>query len=215
MHLITFDIDGTLVDSQDFDSHLYAESIHKVLSINIDSDWRKYKQVTDSGILDQIIQENNLHHSHADIHIKVRRCFVKKTKDYISTLSGSLTEIPGAKKLIEVLQSKKEVALAIATGGWAETARMKLQAIGMNPDGFPIATASDSSNRIEIMKIAERRALNGKTAHRKTYFGDGEWDKMASKQLNYQFIAVGSRVEHKFKIIDFRNPAAIFARLGV
>lgn len=215
MHLITFDIDGTLVDSQDFDSDLYVESIRKVLNVEIGSDWSKYKHVTDSGILNQIIEENNLHHSHIDIHTQVHRCFVKKTEDYISNLSGSLTEIPGAKKFIEALNFKKEVVLAIATGGWEETARMKLQAIGINPDSFSLATASDSPNRIEIMQVAEGRALNGKTAYTKTYFGDGAWDKMASKQLGYQFIGVGNRVESTFKVSDFRDLKAIICELGV
>ncbi|MCW9708921.1 HAD family hydrolase [Fodinibius salsisoli] len=215
MHLVTFDIDGTLIDSQDFDSNLYVESIQKVLNVEIGSDWSKYKQVTDSGILNQIIEENNLHHSSIDIHRKVHRCFVKKTEDYISNLSGSLTEIPGAKKLIEALSTKKGVALAIATGGWEETARMKLQAIGIDSGSFPLATASDSPDRIEIMQIAERRALNGKTAHKKTYFGDGEWDRIASNQLGYQFVGVGNSVESTFKVSAFRNLEAIFAKLGV
>lgn len=215
MHLITFDIDGTLVDSQGFDGPLYAESIQKVLNVDIDLDWSKYKHVTDSGILDQIIEENNLHESSIDIHREVRHHFVKKTRDYISGLSGALKEIPGAKKLMDTLTLKKDVALAIATGGWEETAKMKLQAIGVNPGDLPLATASDSPNRIKIMQLAEQRALNGKAAAKRTYFGDGEWDKMATQQLDYQFVAVGSKVEHNFNVPDFCDLDAIFTKLDI
>ncbi|NGP89386.1 HAD family hydrolase [Fodinibius halophilus] len=215
MYLITFDIDGTLVDSQGFDSDLYIETIQEVLDIEIDANWGEYKHVTDSGILDQIIKEHNFEHLDIDIHRKVRRCFVKKTKNYISRSTGSVTEISGAKKLIDTLNMRKKVIPAIATGGWKETARMKLQAIGIDPDNFPLATASDSPSRIEIMQIAEQRALQGSTAHKKTYFGDGSWDKMASKQLGYHFIGIGNSVKSTFNIPNFRDLDGIFTELGL
>ena len=55
MHLIVFDVDGTLVDSKEFDDRLYELAVQTVLGIEIDNDFSRYQNVTDSGILDEII----------------------------------------------------------------------------------------------------------------------------------------------------------------
>ena len=39
MHLVMFDIDGTLVDSAGFNAKLYVEAVRGVLNVDIDSDW--------------------------------------------------------------------------------------------------------------------------------------------------------------------------------
>ena len=48
-----------------------------------------------------------------------------------------------------------------------------------------------------------------------TYFGDGTWDKKASLELGYDFIAIGDKVEHSARYPDFRRPDLILARLGL
>ena len=55
MHLVMFDIDGTLVDSAGFDSELYVEAVRSVLNVEIDSDWNAYEHVSDSGILEEVL----------------------------------------------------------------------------------------------------------------------------------------------------------------
>jgi phosphoglycolate phosphatase-like HAD superfamily hydrolase len=57
VHLAVFDIDGTLVDSDEFDGRLYAEAIRTVLGLEIDRTWSTYNNVTDSGILNEILNE--------------------------------------------------------------------------------------------------------------------------------------------------------------
>lgn len=51
VHLVMFDIDGTLLDSTEFDGRIYAEVIHEVLGIVVDRDWSTYPHVTDGGLL--------------------------------------------------------------------------------------------------------------------------------------------------------------------
>ena len=43
MHLVVFDVDGTLVESEDFDGTLYARAIRNVLKIDVDTDWSGYR----------------------------------------------------------------------------------------------------------------------------------------------------------------------------
>ncbi len=58
---IIFDIDGTLVDSSEFDGKLYIAAIRDVLgNIVIRSDLHDYPNQTDTGILMDICEENDL-----------------------------------------------------------------------------------------------------------------------------------------------------------
>lgn len=56
MHLVLFDIDGTLVESCDFDTTCFQAAIKDVLGVSIDPDWSRYRHVTDSGILSEVVE---------------------------------------------------------------------------------------------------------------------------------------------------------------
>lgn len=214
MHLILFDIDGTLVDSQEFDAELYVWAVREVLGMEIGDDWSAYRNVTDGGILDEIIDGAGLRSDRTRIHREVKGTFAGLVSEYLEEQGGRLPEIPGARAFLADLQSRPEVAVGLATGGWEETARMKLKAARLGADELCLASGSDALTRVEIMQIAARRTLNGATAGRTTYFGDGVWDKRASEKLRYQFIAIGNHVDHPARFADFRDPAPILKALG-
>lgn len=214
MHLILFDIDGTLVDSHEFDAELYVRAVREVLGIDVNDDWSTYRNVTDGGILDEIIDGAGLRSDRTRIHREVKDRFVGLVAEYLEEQGGRLPEIPGAGAFLAEVSSRGGVAVGLATGGWEETARMKLKAAGMGADELPLASGSDALTRVEIMQIAARRTLNGATAGRTTYFGDGVWDKRASEKLRYQFIAIGNHVDHPARFADFRDPAPILKALG-
>ena len=215
MHLIAFDIDGTLIDSDEFDSELFVQAVQAVLGIDIDDNWSVYRHVTDGGILDEIIDNAGVKTDRLRVHSEVKKTFVGLVADYLAERGGRLPEIPGARTFLAELRSRPDVAIALATGGWEETARMKLRAAGLNPDEPSFASGSDAVSRVEIMQIAEQRALRGRRASRRTYFGDGTWDQKASLELGYDFIAIGEKVEHSARYPDFRRPDLILARLGL
>ena len=215
MHLVVFDIDGTLVDSYEFDAELYTDAIRRVLGINIDTDWARYTNATDSGILDQVIEENGIEQDREILQVEVKREFTRLTDTCIKQNARGFKEIPGARAFVEHLQKVEAVALAIATGGWDTTAKLKLRAIGLDPRQFALATASDAISRTEIIEIAADRSLRGIKATQRTYFGDGLWDKRASEALGYEFIGVGNRVEHHTIFLDYRNVEEIRTHLGV
>ena len=215
MQLIAFDIDGTLIDSDEFDSELFVQVVQAVLGIDIDDNWSVYRHVTDGGILDEIIDNAGVKIDRLLVHSEVKARFVGLVADYLAERGGRLPEIPGARTFLAELRSRSDVAVALATGGWEETASMKLKAAGMDPDEPCLASGSDAIRRVEIMQIAEQRALGGRRASRRTYFGDGIWDKKASLELGYDFIAIGDKVEHSARYPDFRRPEVILAKLGI
>lgn len=213
MHLVLFDIDGTLVDSDEFDSELYVQAVREVLGIEINDDWSAYRNVTDGGILDEIIDNAGLTVGRARIHFEVKAVFAGLVAEYLDEREGRLPEIEGAGAFLAELRSLPEVSMALATGGWEETARMKLRAAGLDRYSTPLASGSDAFTRAEIMQIAEKRALGGRQADRRTYFGDGIWDKQASEDLGYEFVAIGDKVRHHARYPGFRHKRTILAHL--
>ena len=63
MHFLSFDLDGTLAESEAFDSELYVEAVRSVLGVDIKADWTGYRHQTDSEILNEIIDRQSAQRS--------------------------------------------------------------------------------------------------------------------------------------------------------
>jgi phosphoglycolate phosphatase-like HAD superfamily hydrolase len=215
MHLVMFDIDGTLVDSASFDTELYVEAVRSVLNIEIDSDWGSYEHVSDSGILEQVLRDARLDGEPAELSARVQQHFVGLVRGYLRRSPGAIREIAGAKRLVERLLGLPNVRVGVATGGWEPTARLKLAHIGIAVGKLGFASSSDARARTDIMQLAAQRAMHGGAFERATYFGDGAWDQRASATLGYDFIAVGRAVSHPVSYADLQDTDAILAQLRV
>jgi phosphoglycolate phosphatase-like HAD superfamily hydrolase len=215
MHLVMFDVDGTLVDSAGFDTELYVEAVRSVLDVSISSDWDSYEHVSDSGILEQVLRDARLDGEPKELAARVQRRFVALVSDYLRRAHSAVREIAGAKRLVERLLELPDVRVGVATGGWEPTALLKLAHIGIDVARLGFASSSDASARTDIMRLAAQRALRGATYARATYFGDGVWDLRASTELGYDFIAVGGAVVYPHACTDLRDTEGILARLGL
>lgn len=210
-----FDIDGTLVDSHGFDGDLFAEAVRRELGVRVDQTWQSYRNHTDSGVLDEILRGCVPADERQQAYDRVKACFVGLVEGYIANQAEGLKPIPGAPDLIARLRSIAGVVVAVATGGWRETAELKLRSVGIAFEGLPFATCADAAARTEIMQSAERRAsVSGRFA-RRTYFGDAPWDKRASADLGYDFVAIGDRVQHPRAFENLTDQEAILDVLGV
>ena len=210
-----FDIDGTLVDSAGFDSALYVEAVESVLNVEIDGDWNHYEHVSDSGILDEVLRRLAPTKDHDALAARVQRHFISLVSEHLERRPETVREIAGASRLFERLCATPGVRVAIATGGWEPTARLKLAHVGIDAGRAGFASSSDAKARTDIMRLAAERSLRGDTLARATYFGDGAWDQSASAALGYDFIAVGGAVAHSVAYADLRDTEAILARLGL
>jgi phosphoglycolate phosphatase-like HAD superfamily hydrolase len=213
MHLVMFDIDGTLVDSMGFDTELFAIAVEAELGGTIDRDWGRYEHVSDSGILEQLVREAGREVEQVEVASRVQRRFVGSVRDSLRREPLRLREVAGARRLVERLLELPEVRVAVATGGWEETARLKLAHIGIDSTRMAFASSSDAPVRADIMRLAAQRAMGGAVAARATYFGDGSWDKRACEQLGFDFIAIGGGVSHRVAYADFRDTEGIVAHL--
>ena len=212
MNHVMFDIDGTLVYTDDFEGDCYNDAIYKVFGNTIDTDWSKYTHVSATGILDEVIIKYGLKNDKGSIHAAVKEQYMQNIAKYINKYP--VEQISGAGKFIELLQKTKGIHLSIATGGWKETAIMKLQSANIDVSNIPIASSNDHFSRIEIMKIAKEKAI-GNLEMPCTYFGDGIWDKMACEALGFNFVLVGEKTTHNQKILDFTRPEQAMSYIGV
>jgi len=200
MYHVMFDIDGTLVQSNDFDSKCFVDAVKEVIGISLDGNWSKYKHVTDSGILNEIIISHGLQEQEQKIHNSVKEIFVSKIETHLQ--QSSISQIEGASTFLSQLRQRSNVSISIATGGWLESAMLKLQYANIDFEDIPIGSSNDHFSRTEIMKLAHKKMI-GDSKHPISYFGDGSWDKKACENLGYNFIAVGKGVEHHQRIHDF------------
>ncbi len=198
-----FDIDGTLVESFDFDNACYISAIREVLGeVHIHDDWSKYKNVTDTGSLRQIMEENKIREK-AQIN-EVRTKFGEMIRQHLQN-GGKYPPKKGAIHLINKLTAADNYEVGFATGGWRHTAKMKLQHAGFNLRNTVLTSSDDGDERVTIMKKC-LFAL-GNNFQRIVYIGDAEWDLQATQELGWHFIGVGARLKGKcnFWVEDFSN----------
>ncbi|OED35966.1 haloacid dehalogenase [Chromatiales bacterium (ex Bugula neritina AB1)] len=212
VHHVMFDVDDTLVLSDEFDQNCFVEAVYEILGHKLDTEWIRYTHVTDAGILDQHINENGLQTKQKEIHTAVKRVFTEKIASYLR--KNPAQQMPGAPAFIAELRQLENLSISIATGGWQETALMKLESAEIDVSGIPIASSNDHFSRTDIMKIAEHKATGAINAQC-SYFGDGEWDKKACEELGYNFVLVGSKACHTQSIPDFRNRERALKYIGL
>jgi phosphoglycolate phosphatase-like HAD superfamily hydrolase len=202
---VVFDLDETLVDSDAFDGELYIAAVRQVLGdVEIDDSWRRYRHVTDAGVLAQIIDEVGV--ADADrVKAEVRNLFGSLVQRHLAN-GGACVAIPGARDALELLQSSG-YKVGLATGGWGHTARMKLDHAGIPAESLVIASSDDSPDRVEIMTTCLQRL--GGVPDQAIYIGDGVWDLEASRMAGWAFIGVGAKLRGRCEkwIADFTDQA--------
>ena len=210
MHHIMFDIDGTLVESCEIDSQCFIDAVKEVTGLSINSDWSGYQHVTDKGILDEFLYSNGFSNKE-EIENSIKRLFLEKLE--ASLACQPLKEISGAADFLTLLQSMNKVIVSLATGGWGESAILKLASANINCSTIPLTSSNDHPSRAGIMKLAAKKATNSQLPC--TYFGDGTWDKQACAELGYNFVLVGSKFKHKPNIVNFKSTKSALACIGL
>lgn len=188
MHAVVFDIDGTLLESASIDDALFREAVRAVLGgVTFRRSLADYSHVSDAGVLQEVFADNDIGHEPALVDaIKWR--FVDAVRSHI-VASGPFPEIPGAGAMLRQLGDSLDHAVAYATGGWRDSALLKLDSAGFGEFDFPLASSDDAHDRAKIMQIA--LASLGDSFESVTYYGDGPWDREASLRLGWNFVAVG------------------------
>ena len=226
MHLIMFDLDGTLLQTNGVDVDCFTGAFRSVMGIDsIEDDWAGYTYVTDEGIVTEIASRQLNRPATKQEIAFIRVKIIELLKAQAHSKPGDFSPIPGALALMGTLAETENCKIAIATGCWKESAYIKLSTAGFNVDNLALASCDDSHRREEIMTAACTRAgdLYGVGKFETvTYVGDGVWDIRASKNFGCHFIGIGFCNDEKvlrqegakFILSDFTDQKAFFNCLG-
>jgi phosphoglycolate phosphatase-like HAD superfamily hydrolase len=167
----------------------------------IDTEWGAYEHVTDTGIALELLRRHGRELPSASDLERVRSRFFALLE---ADLAGAgLTEVPGAAAALRSLRADPDWSLAIATGCWGGSARIKLRAAGLPVEGLPLASSDDAISRFEIVRTAISRARSelrdasgGPSFERVVLLGDREWDARAAAAHGLPLVGIaceGSR----------------------
>jgi phosphoglycolate phosphatase-like HAD superfamily hydrolase len=195
MHLVVFDIDGTLTDTNVVDGECYWRAVCEVLGLSGDQpDWSDFHHVTDVGIASELCVRH-LHRQLSNAEIDAIESLLTASLDLALVRKDPVAhQIPGSAEILSVLNKSLEFVVALATGGMGMSAELKLRRAGLWFPLIPFASSSDALSREAILRIVADRAAD---THRIpftsfTYVGDGVWDVKAARELGWRFIGIGS-----------------------
>ncbi|MGI8668828.1 MAG: HAD family hydrolase [Aridibacter sp.] len=200
--LIVFDIDGTLTATIEADDHGFIQTYKDLYKIDLgETDWSKFNHVTDLGVSNQIFQDNfKCLPTNEEIN-SIKTHFLGLLKQTFQQDANKFIEVSGAVGFFNKLK-EKDFPLAIATGGWRETALFKLEKIGLKINDIPFANSKHHYSRSKIIQIAIESAKekHSKDFERIIYFGDGKWDLLTCQEMGIEFIGVDFYGNGKLKI---------------
>ena len=217
MNLIVFDIDGTLLRSNEADESCIRSALHEEFGFtDISTDWGSYRHSTDSGILNELFERKRGHEpSVQDIHYFQDR-FIDHLDIFYTRRNSKPEFVPGSDEVVKILNASSDFRVAIATGGWQRSAQFKLDVAKFPRAGIPASFADDHFERFKIIELAQQRAqLAYQISHFESvcYVGDGRWDFWATQKLGIPFIGVtDTRGEDYLKSHGVQNLVRDFSR---
>ena len=193
MRLVIFDIDGTLTQTMKADEECFVRSLDAACGFsNVDTDWSRYKHATDSGIFREIYETRTGRLPSPSEASQFRQHFIQLLA--AASSQSPFAPVAGADRLLSRLAQGGSHRVSLATGGWRDSARLKMASAGMCFDDHPAASADDALDRESIMRLSRQRAAEryGESFACTVYVGDGVWDARACRSVGIPFIGIGT-----------------------
>lgn len=197
MNLIVFDIDDTLTKSENQHQLAYVNTMKEFGISKINQNWKEYTHHTDSYILKENY-ENNLPNIFDFSFIED---FESRMTELILDLP-KVSEIKGAKAMIDFLTNETNYAISFATGSLLKPAFEKLNQAGIN---FEEQLVVGSNGIFEREGIVQESIERAKAFYKVDSFdaiisvGDGIWDLKTAQNLGLHFIGIGMKNYPDFK----------------
>jgi len=188
-----FDIDGTLTETMKVDEECFVRSCKDVFGFaDIDTDWSHYPHTTDSGVFHDVFTSRVGRSPTEQDVSRFRQHFIQLLA--AASSQSPFAPVAGANKLLSRLAQGGSHRVSLATGGWRDSARLKMASAGMCFDDHPTATADDALDRESIMALSKQRAAEryGESFACSVYVGDEVWDARACRSVGVPFIGIGA-----------------------
>ena len=192
MRLVIFDIDGTLTQTMKADEECFVCSLAEVCGFSdVDTDWSRYKHATDSGVFREIYESRTGRPPSPSEISRFRQHFIRLLAQV--SFGAAFAPVTGAPLLLSRLADSADLRVALATGGWRDSARLKMTSAGLCYDDYPAASSDDALDRESIIRLSMQRAAErygrvGSTV----YVGDGVWDARACRSVGIPFIGIAT-----------------------
>src|ERR1700732_4056547 len=146
MHLVMFDIDGTLTETMKVDAECFVRSFKDVFGFaDIDTDWSQYPRTTDSGIFHDVVTSRMGRTPTAQEVSQFRQHFIQLLA--AASSQSPFAPVAGADRLLSRLPQGGPPRGSLSTGGGRYSARLKMASAGMCFDDHPAASADDALDR--------------------------------------------------------------------
>ena len=188
-NLIVFDIDGTLTNSVSIHQKAFTKALGQIGVDKIDSNYKTYKHHTDSYIAKVIYEKNRNKIFVAQIISKFETLLTKNIAEDLG-----ISEIKGAKKLLETIEKNSDYGICFATGSLLKPAILKLQQAGIKFNSKLLVAANEILDREGIVKAAILKAekyYDVSNFEKIISVGDGLWDLKTALNLSLKFVGVG------------------------
>ena len=217
MLLVLFDIDGTILSSDGAGRRAITTALDELFG-GSGPQHHRFDGKTDP----QIVRELMRLEGHDDAHIDARMDALLER--YVSYLERELaapdhrpTVFDGVRELLDALEARDDVVLGLLTGNLERGARVKLRAVGIDPDRFRVsAFGSDSEHRPELPAVAQRRARDQLgvelPGERVVVIGDTPADITCGRAIGARAIAVATG-RYTVAELSAHEPAAVFPDL--
>lgn len=187
--LAIFDLDGTLLDTNEVDGDCFIRAVRDVTGIDCSGlRWSSFEHVTDRGITLELLRRHGLPASGV---MRVRERFLELLA---AEPRERFQPIPGASELIDALPSRGWKAV-IATGAWGASAEIKLQG---RFAALPVSSCDIGISREEIV----RHAIGHERYDRIVSIGDGDWDLATARNLGLPFVRVTRDCGHVLDALE-------------
>ena len=212
MKFVIFDIDGTLTNTKKVDDKCYLKAFEQTFDMDIrNQKWTDLKNVTDWGITEEIIQREKRRQPYKSEFEVLVSNFVANLQKEKKKDNTQFDEVKGAKKFFNELRKIENFNLGIATGSWEKSAKLKLDAIGIELNGICFSNSDYYKSREAITQhvINQLKIKTQISPEQIIYFGDGEWDFKTCNNLGIKFIGIDIEGDGKLNELGaktvFRN----------
>src|SRR5204862_7691898 len=159
---------------------------------DVDTDWSHYPHTTDSGIFHDIFTSRIGRSPTAQEVSRFRQHFIQSLA--AASSQSPFAPVAGADRLLSRLAQGGSHRVSLATGGWRDSARLKMASAGMCFDDHPAASADDALDRQSIVRLSRQRAAEryGESFACTAYVGDGVWAARVCRNVCIPIIGSGT-----------------------